>query len=148
MYLCTLPGSVDQVVAALLDFDQGTGHRAWTEAMQTLERSPQRVLAEWTFRGRLGIAPTVELEFLLHPEGPGRRIDYRITKGTIGLREFSGAYRVRPAAGDRTRSELAVSVFIDSGLAFVNASPEDVEAGLREDARLLTEWLGERTGQH
>lgn len=142
-----VPGSVDQVLAMLLDFDRAAGHRAWAREYQELEREPERVLARWSFAGKLGVEPVVELEFTVQRSEQRAQVDYRLTKKGLGLASFSGQYRVRLLDSEPPRSELRESVFIDSGLPLVNASAQDIERALREDARLINDWMIERLSE-
>jgi hypothetical protein len=142
-----VPGTVAEVEAALLDFDAATGHRAWAQRYRVVSRSGSQVVAEWRFKGRMGVNPTVHLEFTPEPDGVGRRIRYRVVQKAFGIASFFGDYRLEPLAGEPPRVLVTERVFIDSGLSFNNASHEDVEKGLREDARLFRAWMEERTGR-
>jgi hypothetical protein len=142
-----VPGTVEQVSAALLDFDHAAGHRSWAKrGYRTISRSPERVHAEWRFEGRMGMHPTIEVEFLPETDARGSRIRYRLVKKGLGIATFFGDYRLEPVAGSPARTRVTERVFLDSGLAFANASHEDLEKGLQEDARLLAAWMAARTG--
>ena len=58
-------------------------------------------------------------------------------------RSSSGRSRrnVAPASSTPTGSAFTQRVFIDSGLWIANASTDEIEAGLREDAKRIREWL-------
>lgn len=137
----TLDAPAERVVAALLEHDEADGHRAWAREQRTLERDGDRLLVEWRFRGRMGIAPEVVLELRRRRERLATVIDFELARAAFGLAVFEGSWRVTPLPDGRAR--LEATVFIDSGLPYVNASLEDVERGLREDARLLAEWVKE-----
>ncbi|MEE9395091.1 MAG: hypothetical protein V3W41_21590, partial [Planctomycetota bacterium] len=64
-------------------------------------------------------------------------------KEDFGLAAFFGDYLCETIPNDPRLSKLTERVFIDSGLWIANASKEEVEAGLREDARLLVAWAKE-----
>lgn len=136
-----MPAAPDRVVAHLLDFDTADGHRAWARHYSTISRDGPSTVAEWQFEGKLGIDPTVRIEFLTRDEGQRTVIDFRIVESGFGLAAFFGDYTIEPEATGADASLLVMRVFIDSGLPFVNASAEDIAAGLRADVRMLREWL-------
>ena len=142
-----LPASVDQVFDALLDFEGANGHRSWAESFELLEteadqHGPRRV-ARWNFRGKLGVKPSVTLEFRPQRTTTGAQISFQLLEGALGLRTFEGCYELFPAADGSTL--FTQRVFMSSGLAFVDASHEDIAAGLRKDAERLADWLVART---
>jgi len=138
----TVPGSPDAVHDMLLDFDHATGKRPWAREYSVLEREDNRVLALWKFRGKLGVNPTVELEFLTNHDGELTRISYRIAKNAFGLKTFEGALLLLPIEDNRT--VVSESVFIDSGLPIANATLDDIKKGLRADAEHMQAWMLER----
>ena len=80
------------------------------------------------------------------PSLPVEVKNYGVTvKKAMGIATFFGDYRIEPVAGSPPRCLVTERVFLDSGLAFANASHEDLEKGLAEDARLLKAWMAERT---
>ena len=139
-----IDGSVDDVVAMLLDQNGAEGHRAWAQRYREVSREGERVVGEWHFRGKMGINPVVHIEFTTEREGDGARVRYKVVKRAMGIKSFFGDYRVEPVSGVPSRSRLTARVFIDSGMPFVNASHQDIENGLREDAKLMREWMGQR----
>jgi hypothetical protein len=139
-----LPGTPEQVHAMLLDFEGAEGHRSWARGYQTLERSPGRVVAEWRFRGKMGINPTVHIAFESKQEGAATTVSYTLVKKAFGIASFFGDYRIEPLPDQPGRTRLSERVFIDSGIPFTNAKPEDIEKGLREDARLMRLWMEQR----
>jgi hypothetical protein len=139
-----VPGDVENTVAMLLDFDAATGRRPWAERYRVLSRDGDRVVAEWRFKGKMGVAPTVQIAFTVDPQDDRVRIRYQVVDSAFGLKSFFGDYVVEPVQADPPVSRIVERVFIDSGLPFVNASAEDVENGLREDARRLQAWAHER----
>ena len=141
-----LPGSPEQVLAALLDFDASAPHRSWAEGMKSLPAEAGRARAEWQFEGKAGINPTTILSFETIANGDGLILRYRLEKKAFGLAAFFGDYRLTPLAGTPPRTQFEERVFIDSGLWIANASKKDIEEGLREDLRLLLPWLEERLG--
>jgi hypothetical protein len=141
-----IDGSPEQVLEMLLDFAAADGHRAWAREYRLLESDGETVRAEWRFEGKMGVDPTVELSFRRIPGGELIVLRYELSKTAFGLAAFFGDYRIRSVARDPPRSLLVQRVFIDSGLFFVNASAEDIAAGLREDARLMRAWMRERLG--
>ncbi len=72
---------------------------------------------------------------------------YAILEPGFGMAAFFGDYRIFPVDGDAERSILEERIFIDSGLMFANASAEDIEDGLREDADALRAWIRARRGE-
>ena len=139
-----LDGAVEDVVAMLLDQDGAGGHRAWAQTYREASREGDRVVGEWHFRGKMGVNPVVEIEFVREREGEATRIRYKVVKRALGIKSFFGDYHVAPVPGVPSRSRLTARVFIDSGLPFVNASHQDIQDGLREDARLMREWMTTR----
>lgn len=139
-----VPGTVGDVLRMLLDFDHAAGHRAWARTYHTLAHDEEGVLAQWTFRGKMGIAPTVHLRFRVEHGDEGAVVRYELEKKAFGIASFFGDYRVTPRPGTPPRVEIAERVFIDSGIPIANASAEDIEKGLREDARLIRAWMAER----
>jgi len=141
-----LPGTVDAVVDMLLDFDHMNGKRPWAKHYRTIKQTEARTLAEWTFRGKLGIAPKVELEYRLTRARGSATIRFHLTKKAFGVAAYFGEFRLVPAGANRV--SVVAQVFIDSGLIFVNASAKDIEKGLREDAKQLAQWIQDRLHQH
>jgi hypothetical protein len=137
-------GRPEAVLAMLEDFDSAAGHRPWAEDYRTLASDAETLRARWSFRGKMGIDPEVELAFQRVPVDEGLRVDYRVVKRAFGLKEFRGSYELRALPGEPARTEVVERVFIDSGLPFVNASSADIEAGLLADARGLRSWMAER----
>ena len=142
-----LPGSVDDVLAMLLDFDHAEGHRSWASEYRVVEREGERVLAEWRFRGRLGIRPRVQIQFSVFRDGPTASVNFALQKNAFGMSRFSGNHTLTPLPGDSPRVRMESTVFIDSGISLANASHEDVEKGLRADALLMSAWMEERLAQ-
>ncbi|MFQ5417784.1 MAG: SRPBCC family protein [Myxococcota bacterium] len=136
-----LPGSVDEVVAMLLDFDHAAGHRPWAKKYRMLSRSSEGVVAEWAFNGKLGIEPTVRIEFAVERRKGGAVVRFHLTRTAFGVAAFFGDYRLAPLKGEPRKVQVTARVYIDSGLLFVNASHDDIAKGLREDARQMAEWM-------
>ena len=144
----TTDGSIPdyQVAAMLMDQAGADGHRAWARKYREISREGDRVVGEWSFRGKMGINPVVQIEFVQARAGDAIDIDYKVVKRALGIKSFFGDYRIDPVPGVPTRSRLKARVFIDSGMPFVNASHQDMEDGLREDAKLMREWMEQRAG--
>jgi len=140
----TLPGSASEVLAMLLDLDHAAGHRAWARSYRILERSATRVHSEWSFEGRMGINPTVQLELTVQSSQPPLVLNFKLVKPTFGLAAFFGDYRITTLPAEPPRCLLEERVFIDSGIFLANASEQDIRDGLREDARLMRAWMHER----
>jgi len=139
-----LPDAPQAVLAMLLDFNRAAGHRAWFKRAVVLEREPQRVLARWEMHGKLGVHPTVTIEFRVSEESSATVVRYQITRPGLGLAVFSGCYTVEAIPKRPGRTRFTQTVYIDSGLPFVGASAKDIADGLREDAALLRDWLAQR----
>ena len=137
-------GTPDDVLAMLLDFDHAAGHRAWAKTYTALPDDGTRRLARWDFEGEAGINPSVDLEFTERRNEKGITLRYKLARTEFGLAAFFGAYEIRPTS-ESLRSQLTETVFIDSGTWLANASEEEIEAGLREDAKLIVEWMDLRT---
>jgi len=137
----TLPGRVNDVAAMLLDFDKADGHRAWARRYEMLESGNRRVRARWVFRGKMGIQPTVEIDFRAVPEKNGVIVRYRLSKKSFGVAAFFGDHRVVGLHTTPPSVEVTSRVFIDSGLKLFNASRADIEKGLRRDAELMRAWM-------
>jgi len=140
----SVPGTVDEVRAMLLDFEHADGHRSWARQYTLLSRTEDEAFARWQFEGKLGVNPTVELRFDLDPDDPSL-IRYQLVKPAFGLAAFFGDYRILPAEDDRTKTLVMERIFIASGLPFLTASQQDIEDGIHEDIRLMREWMEERT---
>ena len=140
-------GTPEQVKEALLDFDNAQGHRAWAQQYKIVGREGSTVVAEWKFKGKLGINPTVQLEFSPSTDGNATVIRYKVRKKAFGIASFFGDYRIVQVQSDPPRSLLTERIFIDSGLSFANATHEDMNKGLNEDARLIREWMTQRVGR-
>ena len=143
-----LPAPPEAVAAMLLDFENADDHRAWAKKHTLLSADDRDVVARWEMEGKAGVEPVVELAFRRDAMKDGTlRIRFRLKKEDFGLAAFFGDYRIRATdAGSSVRQRI----FIDSGLWIANASLEEIEAGLREDSKLLRAWLEERlaTEQH
>jgi len=141
-----LRAEVDDVLAALLDFDEADGHRSWAESFELVDAGEDSLgrwrVARWDFRGKLGISPSVTIEFRPERHADGASVAFELVDGALGLRTFEGSYVLEPTADGGTW--FTQHVFLSSGLAFVDASHDDIAAGLREDARRLVAWLAER----
>jgi hypothetical protein len=137
----TLDGSPSQVLEMLLDFEQASGKRIWARTYTLLSREDGVTTARWKFKGRLGINPTVVLEFRTEERREALVVTYEVLEPGFGMAAFFGDYRIFPVDGDADRSILEERVFIDSGLTFANASAEDLEDGLRDDADTLRAWI-------
>ncbi len=140
-----MPAGTARLRDALLDFEHADGHRSWAPRMTLVSREGNRTVAQWQFEGRMGINPTTEIEFEVDDESPVTIIRFEQRESVFGLGAFFGDYRIRALNGSENRSLLVMRVYIDSGLPFVNASAEDIAAGLREDVRLLRAWLQEQS---
>ena len=140
-----LHGTPGEVLEMLLDFDRASGRRSWAREYRLLERGADRTLARWTFKGKLGIHPSVTIEFRRLAVSEGVHLKYRVIESSFGMRNFAGEYRLVQLEGPTPMTLLTESVFIDSGLS-ANASAMDIEAGLLADARLMKEWMLERLG--
>lgn len=137
-----LAGSPDAVASMLLDFENADGNRAWARKHTVLSSDERGLVARWEMEGKAGIEPVVELAFRRDTMKDGTiRIRFRLRKEDFGLAAFFGDYRIRASEGGST---VRQRVFIDSGLWIANASLEEIEAGLREDSKLLRAWLAER----
>jgi hypothetical protein len=139
----SVEASVEEVVETLLDFEHADGHRAWAVHHEPLSRTGQQATARWKFEGRGGLNPTVELQFDVAREGREAVVTYHLLKPAFGVAAFFGEYRVHPSTRARP-TLLEETVFIDSGVTFANATQQEIAAGLREDARLLREWIRAR----
>lgn len=137
-----LPGPPAQVLEMLLDLDQANGRRPWAEHYEVLERTPDRVVSRWRFEGRLGIHPTLEMIHRVVRRRPPILVHFEPRAPAFGLAAFFGDHRIWPL-GDR-ESLMAMRLFLDSGLSFANASYDDLERGLRSDARAMRAWMRER----
>ncbi|MGQ9588860.1 MAG: hypothetical protein ACUVYA_01050 [Planctomycetota bacterium] len=138
------PGTPRDLLGLLLDFHGDAGHRPWRAGNRLVCSERDRYRVEARYSGRVGINPTVVLlyDVLPAPEGHGYVVKFRVDEAEFGLKRFEGEYEVR--AVDAGCSRLRETVFIDSGLPFVNASAEDVRAALHEDAKSIRRWMRER----
>ena len=139
-----LPGTVAQIRDAFLDFDNMEGHRSWAKKYRTLSRKGNVTLAEWRFKGRMGIHPTVHIEFTTQEGANETLIRFKLRKKAFGIGTFFGEYRIRPLPGTPARSQVIERTFLDSGISFANASRENLEKGHRGDAEKLRAWMTER----
>ena len=128
----------------LLDFEHAADNRAWARTFEVIRRTKDRVVARWNFEGRAGINPSCVLGFVVVPKEDGVVVRYKILEDDFGLAAFFGDYRVIRFAESPPRSKLVQRVYIDSGIALVNASADDIATGLREDARRILEWMKKR----
>jgi hypothetical protein len=135
------------VAAMLLDFEGANGVRPWAQRYRTVSTTGDVTRAEWHFRGKMGVNPQVEIEFVRQalPDG-GVRIRYKLVRKAFGIAAWFGDWRVRPVRGVAGRSRLTARVYVDSGLPFVGASSQDIEDGLREDAAAMRGWMERRLG--
>jgi hypothetical protein len=138
------PGTPRDILGLLLDFHGDAGHRPWRAGNRLLSIEGDRYRVEARYSGRVGINPTVVLVYEVLPtlEGHGYVVKFQVDEAAFGLKRFEGEYEVR--AVDAGCSRLRELVFIDSGLPFVNASPEDIHAALHEDAGSIRKWIRER----
>ena len=138
-----LMGSPEEVADMLMNFQGTARHRAWAEAFALKSVTKKATVVTWQFEGKAGINPTVDLKFRRVRGKKGLVVRYKIVKEDFGLAAFFGDYLCETIPNDPRLSKLTERVFIDSGLWIANASKEEVEAGLREDARLLVAWAKE-----
>ena len=148
-----LPGTVDDVVAMMLDFGAAVGRRPWARSYRVIEKTDNRVVAEWKFDGRMGVNPKVEIEFEIDRgagNGEATRpnssalITFKLRKRAFGLARFFGQHYIAPLNGSEKEVWVSSSKFIDSGIFITNASHKDVEDGLRADATAMHKWMRER----
>jgi hypothetical protein len=140
-----IEGTVDEVAAMLLDMDGANQHRPWAQSYRTLSREGDVLRAEWHFAGKMGVAPKVQVELRRENRTDGStRIRFKLVKKAFGIAAFFGDYVIEPLPGVAGRSRLAVRTFIDSGLPFVNATYQDIESGMREDAQSMRSWMEQR----
>ena len=137
-------GTPEFIAKALLDFEGDAGHRSWVKSFAPLPPLGKLQRARWDFEGKAGINPTVEVGFKVEGTGEKMRIRYRLTKKDFGLGAFFGDYLIELKSLNPPRSTIRERTFIDSGVWIANASFEEIEDGLKEDARLLIPWLEER----
>ncbi len=141
-------GTPDGFVQMLGDFENALGNRAWAQTYETLERSADRVVAKWKFRGKMGINPTVHIEFVTTKRSEaGATVEFKLVKKSLGIASFFGDFKITRLPGTPPRVQVVQRQFIDSGISFANASAEDIEKGLREDARLIRLWMEKRTAK-
>jgi hypothetical protein len=140
------PGTPESIGAKLIDFGDTARHRAWAERFEMIEAGADSLKVRWHFEGKAGVNPAPVLEFQVRRRAPDFYCRFRIVEEDFGLAAFFGDYHVVALADDeqgRPRSRFSQRVYIDSGLWIANASAEEIEAGLREDARLLLAWIME-----
>jgi len=147
-----LEGTPREVVAMLLDFDSATGHRPWAVDYERLtgeeaQGMPQPVRSRWRFEGKAGIDPTIVLDFTLDDASIPTTLEFHASEPAFGLAAFFGEHRIWPHPERDEAAIMELSIYIDSGLPFVNATAEDLEAGLREDAAMMRAWMRERLGR-
>ncbi|MFT7617166.1 MAG: hypothetical protein ACI97A_000800 [Planctomycetota bacterium] len=130
-------GIPSEIAAQLLDFDQDADHRSWVKKFEPLPKKGKMSRARWHFEGKAGINPVVELGFWLQGDEERQVIRYRLVKKDFGLGAFFGDLVITRKADSPLMSTITERTFIDSGVWIANASHEDIEEGLREDARLL-----------
>ncbi|MCA9323386.1 MAG: hypothetical protein KDB53_21810 [Planctomycetes bacterium] len=142
---CEIDGRPEDIKAMLLDFAHAAGRRAWARSYEFLREADGSVFARWDFEGKAGINPSVVLEFRERSRDGTMVIRYRLAETAFGLGAFFGDYQAT-ALPETTppRSQFTQRVFIDSGTWLANASQEEIEAGLREDTRLIRAWMRER----
>ena len=70
------------------------------------------------------------------------RIRFKILKADFGLAAFFGDFKIRANPDNFQESLVTERCFIDSGIMLGNASFEEIEEGLVEDARLIREAFG------
>lgn len=136
-----LPGPPDRVLEMLLDLEHANGRRPWAARYEVLERAPDRSVSRWRFEGRLGIHPTLVMIHRVVRRRPPILVEFEPRAPAFGLAAFFGDYRIWPFG--EHESLLAMRLFLDSGLSFANASYEDLERGLRSDARAMRAWMRE-----
>ncbi|MEZ6195507.1 MAG: SRPBCC family protein [Planctomycetota bacterium] len=144
-FRCELPAAPDRLAAMLLDFEHAGGHRAWADRFEVLSRTEDEVRARWHFVGKAGVDPAPVLALQVRRRTPDFVVRFRIVEEDFGLAAFFGDYRIEPIPDRPDHAVLTQRVYIDSGLWIANASAEEIEAGLREDARLLRDWALEPT---
>ncbi len=143
----TAPGRPEQIAQSLLDFTDSADHRSWVKKFKALPARGKMRRARWHFEGKAGINPVVELGFWLDGDQKRQRIRYRLVKKDFGLGAFFGDYVIEMKPESPNLSSITERTFIDSGTWIANASYEEIEEGLREDAELITAWLIEKYGQ-
>lgn len=139
-----LEGSPEEVLEMLLDFEHADGKRAWAKNYVLLGREGDSTAARWHFEGKAGMNPTCELRFDTVRRERDIVLRYRLTKPDFGLQAFFGDYRMTARDTTPPTTRLVERVFIDSGVFIANATDTDIAEGLREDAKLMTEWMTER----
>ncbi len=139
-----LDGSPQDVAAMLLDFDAMTGKRPWAVEYESLPAGTATARARWRFEGKAGVNPTIELDFTLEATTVPTRLEFHASKPAFGLAAFFGTHELWPHPDRKNATLMRFDLYIDSGLPFANATAEDLENGLREDARQMRAWMESR----
>lgn len=100
--------------------------------------------ARWKFEGKAGLNPTIVLEFTLDDSRVPTRLEFRTVEPAFGLAAFFGLHELWPHPDRQRATVMRLSIHIDSGVPFANATADDLELGLREDVRMLRAWMAER----
>jgi hypothetical protein len=138
----TLAGTPDEVHAALHDWENMAGHRAWARSFEVLADRDGVSRTRWVFRWGLAMSPEVVVAQETLRTEDELVVRYRLEAGVMELSAFFGDYRIRPDAVPG-RSLMVQRAYTDG--AFGGIDGDALRDGLREDARLLREWMDERT---
>lgn len=140
----TLPGAPEDVASMLVDFNHMTGRRPWAVRYTHLSTDGDIHRSEWAFAGKAGMDPVCILRHRV--ERPEGRIivRFQLERPDFGLAAFFGDIALDADGRDPGRTRVRQRLFIDSGVLIANASFEDIEAGLRQDALDMDRWMRQR----
>ena len=139
-----LPGTPEQILAAITDFEHAAAHRSFAEAMEVLATRDDSTEVALTLKGRVGVNPKIHVRYTTKRDGDAIEVHYQLTKKAFGIARYEGRYRIDPVEGRPPRSRFRSRIFVSSGIALMKVDHEDIEQGQRTDQAELRAWLHER----
>ncbi len=140
-----LDGTPRDVLAMLLDFEGANGRREWCERYKAVSVGEGTAEAVWYFKRYKIFKPVVTLLYEFEESNGGDRIviDFHAAAPVPGVAALFGQYQLYALEGEIDETLMRAQVFIDTGLP-IDVDQEDVEEGLRTDAKNLRAWIRER----
>jgi hypothetical protein len=137
-------GTPEEVALMLVDFNRMTGRRPWAAGYTHLSTDGDLHRSEWSFAGKAGVNPKCVLVHRVERKPDAVVVRFSLEKTDFGLAAFFGDYRLVPAFSGGRRTLVTERIFIDSGVLIANATAEDIEAAVRQDAADMGKWMRDR----
>ena len=144
-----LPGTPEEVLDALQDFEHMDGRRSIAERFELLERDGDRTISRWHFKRYKIVRPTVSMEHTATRQVAGTgaiEMRYRVVEPDFGVAALFGSRLLVPITPDARggRTFMNWTNHVDTGLPLLSVDADDLAEAMRTDVEELRGWLLER----